>query len=205
LPVVKTWPLHAVNGGIVKNGLNLRVFGALALAGLGLALTGCKPDLTQANAQAMVQAKYDQMPPQSVSITVDEQGLRKGAESKYWTMTKLYPNKYWADFTLTPEGKKVVKLPNGGDVIQWRPESEGDKSFSIVVQTVAANHMKAKEMKPLQDDGSGKSAEVVEAVNLDGVPDAPQEIAHHPGNRLSTKRQASFSYEGGAWKLAGVN
>jgi hypothetical protein len=189
----------------VKNGLILRVFGALTIAGIGLALTGCKPDLTQANAQAMVQARYDQMPPQSVSITVDEMGLRKGAESKYWTMTKLYPNKFWADFTLTPEGKKVVKLPNGGDVIQWRPQDASDKNFSVVVLTVAANHLKAREMKPIQDDVNGKSAEVVEAVNLDGVPDVLQEIAHHPGNKLSTKRQASFTYDGGAWKLASVN
>jgi hypothetical protein len=189
----------------VNNGLNLRVFAALALAGIGLALTGCKPDLTQANAQAMVQARYDQMPPQSVSITVDEMGLKKGAESKYWTMTKLYPNKFWADFTLTPEGKKVVKLPNGGDAFQWRPQDATDKNFSIVVLTVAANHPKAKDLKPLQDDGSGKSSEVTEAVNLDGVPDVLQEIAHHPGNKLSTKRQVSFTYEGGAWKLASVN
>ena len=189
----------------MNNGLKLRVFGALAIAGIGLALTGCKPELTQANAQAMVQAKYDQMPPQSVSITVDELGLRKGAESKYWTMSKLYPNKFWADFTLTPEGKKVVKLPGGGDVIQWRPASETDKSFSVVVQTAAANHLKAKDMKPIQDDVNGKSTEVTEVVNLDGVPDALQEIAHHPGNKLSTKRQASFTYEGGAWKLASVN
>jgi len=189
----------------VKNGTNMRLFGALALVGMGMMLTGCKPDLTQANAQAMIQAKYDQMPPQSVSITVNEDGLKQGATAKYWTMTKLYPNKFWADFSLTPEGKKVVKLANGGDVIQWRPETLTDKNFTIVVMTVAANHLKVKDVKPPQDEAIGKAAEFTEAVNLEGVPAPLQEIAHNPGNKLSAKRQADFTIDGGAWKLGSVN
>ena len=46
---------------------------------------------------------------------------------------------------------------------------------------------------------------ITEAVNLDGVPDGLQGIAHNPGNKLSTKRQASFVLDGGAWKLQGIN
>jgi len=189
----------------VTNGKNLRLFGAIALVGMGTMLTGCKPDLPQANAQAMIQAKYDQMPAQSVSITVNQDALKAGAIAKYWTMSKLYPNKYWADFTLTPDGKKVVKLVNGSDVIQWRPDSLTDTKFTVVVMTVAANHLKIKDVKPLQDEGSGKSAEFTEAVNLEGVPAPLQDIAHTPGNKLSTKRQAEFVLDGGAWKLGSVN
>jgi hypothetical protein len=193
------------NGGNVKNGFNVRILGALVVAGMGFMLTGCKPDLTQANAQAMIQAKYDQMPPQSVSITVDENGLKQGATAKYWTMTRLYPNKFWADFSLTPDGKKVVKLANGGDTIQWRPESLTDNKFTVVVMTVASNHLKIKDVKPPQDEADGKGAEFTEVVNLDGVPAPLQEIAHNPGNKLSVKRMADFTLDGGAWKLDSVN
>ena len=49
--------------------------------------------------------------------------MRQGITAKYWKRTTIYPNKFWADFKLTAEGKKVVKLPKGGDVIQWRPDS----------------------------------------------------------------------------------
>jgi len=190
----------------VKNGTNMRLFGALALVGMGMMLTGCKPDLTQANAQAMIQAKYDQMPPQSVSITVNEDGLKQGATAKYWTMTKLYPNKFWADFSLTPEGKKVVKLANGGDVIQWRPDSPDDKSFHTIITSVAANHLKARDVKDPQDEeGGAKTAVYSELVSLDGLPAPLQDMAHNPGTKLSFKRTATFSMDGGAWKLASIN
>ena len=49
--------------------------------------------------------------------------------------------------------------------------------------------------------GGTKGAAFTEAVNLDGVPDGLQGIAHNPGNKLSTKRQATFVLDGGAWKL----
>ena len=44
----------------------------------------------------------------------------------------MYPNKYWADFKLTDAGKKAVKLPNGGDTIEWRPSGLDDKNYSVV-------------------------------------------------------------------------
>jgi hypothetical protein len=195
----------------VKKAVKMQALGALAFLGAGLLLTGCKtaPELTQANAQALIQARYDQTPAVGVSIAVDELGLGEGVAAKYWERTKLYPNRFWADFTLTPEGKKALKLQNGGDVIQWRPLRESDKSYSVIVVTVAANHLKAHDVKEPQDEilpgvDTAKEASYTESVNLDGVPDPLQGIAHNPGNKLSTWRQADFSLDGGAWKLHSI-
>lgn len=191
----------------MKKALNLKIFGAAALLSASLLFTGCKsaPDLTQANALALIQAKYDQTPAVGANITVDDLGMRQGATAKYWTRTTIYPNKIWADFTLTADGKKALKLPKGGDVIQWRPESATDTKYSIVVVTVAANHLKAKDIKEITDEvGGGKGAQFTESVNLDGVPDALQNIAHNPGNKLSTTGQADFVLEGGVWKLNSI-
>jgi hypothetical protein len=193
-------------GGKVKNALNLKVFGAAALMGVGLLLTGCKPDLTQANALAMIQAKYDQAPAAPINITVDKQGMGQGIAAKFWNLTKIYPNKYWADYTLTADGKKALKLAGGGEVIQWRPEGMDDKNFTVVVTTTVANHLKAKDIKEITDEvGGTKGASFTEAISLDGVPDGLQGIAHNPGNKLSTKKQASFVLDGGAWKLQSIN
>ena len=79
----------------------------------------------------------------------------------------------------------------------------------MVVVTVAANHLKAHDVKDPQDEvlpgvSTAKGAEFTEGVNLDGVPDALQQIAHNPGNKLSTKRQADFALDGGAWKLHSI-
>ena len=132
--------------------------------------------------------------------------MRQGATAKYWDRTKVYPNKYWADFVLTPEGKKAMTLAGGGDTIQWRPQSPDDKTFSVVVTTVATNHLKAKDVKDPQDEvGGTKSVVYTEAVSLDGAPSALADIAHNPGNKLSTKRTATFSLDGGAWKLESIN
>jgi hypothetical protein len=198
---------YVLYGGKVKNTLNLKVLGVAAFLGAGLLLTGCKsaPDLTQANAQALIQAKYDQTPAVGANITVDDLGMRQGIAAKYWERTTVYPNKYWADFTLTAEGKKVIKLLNGGSVIQWRPASLEDKKYSVVVTTVAANHLKAHDVRDPQDEvGGTKSSVYSEAVDLTGVPDALQNIAHNPGNKLSSKKTATFAVDGGAWKLQSI-
>jgi hypothetical protein len=57
--------------------------------GAGLLLTGCKtaPELTQANAQALIQAKYDQTPAVGANIAVSELGLAQGVTAKYWART----------------------------------------------------------------------------------------------------------------------
>ncbi len=174
--------------------------------GAGMLLAGCKsaPELTSAQAQALIQARYDQTPAVGVNVVVDDLGMRMGATAKYWNRTTIYPNKFWADFKLTPDGKKALKLQDGSDVIKWRPDSVDDKNYSIVVVTVAANHLKARDVKDPQDDVGGKGASFTEAVNMDGVPDALQQIAHNPGNKLSSRRQAEFALDGGAWKLLNI-
>ena len=190
----------------MKKAVKMQALGALAFLGAGLLLTGCKtaPELTQANAQALIQARYDQTPAVGVSIAVDDLGMRQGATAKYWERTKVYPNKFWADFKLTDEGKKALKLQDGGDVIKWRPDNADDKGYSIIVVTLTTNHLKARDVQDPQDDVGGKGASFTEAVNLDGVPGPLQDIAHNPGNKLSSKRQAEFALDGGAWKLVGI-
>jgi len=192
----------------VKNAVNLKVLSALAILGWGLVLAGCKsaPELTAANAQTLIQASYDQAPPAGVAIRVDDLGMRQGVTAKYWDRSKAFPNKYWADFKLTDEGKKAVKLANGGDTIEWRPESTEDKSFSVTVTSVVTNHLKARDVQEPQDVvGGTKTAVFTEGVVLDGLPGPLQDIARNPGNMLSKKRTATFVLDNGAWKLQSIN
>lgn len=195
----------------MKNAINLKIFGVLALLGAGLMLAGCKsvPELSKDSAQAMIQAKYDQTPPVGVHIVVNDQGMGEGVIAKYWTQTKRYPNGFWGDFALTPEGKKVVKLPNGGDVIQWHPTTVKDPNYNIIVVSVAANHLRARDLKTIDDATvpgftNAKGVDFSEAVSLDGVPAPLQDIAHNPGNQLSVKHRAEFVLENGAWKLNSI-
>lgn len=196
----------------MKNAVHMKVLSAAALVSVGLVLAGCKsaPDLTQAQAQSMIQAKYDQAAPTGATIVVDDLGMRQGAVAKLWDRTKIYPNRIWADFKLTDDGKKALKLANGGDVIEWRPQSQNDTSYSITVTTVAANHLKAINVGQPQDEmlpgaDTAKGVDYTEGVDLTGVPDALQQIAHNPGNQLSTKRHADFVLVNGAWTLKGTN
>ena len=189
----------------------MQVLGAVALLGAGMVLGGCKsaPDLSQSQAQTLVQAYYDQQAPQPISILVNNDGMVQGALAKYWNRTTIYPNKYWADFKLTDDGKKVVKLPDGGDKIEWRPSSLDDKDYTYRMVTVQANHLRARDVSAPQDEmlpgvDTAKGADLVEAVDLTGVPDTLQQIAHNPGNRLSAKRHADFALVNGAWTVKGV-
>jgi hypothetical protein len=191
--------------------LTWKTLAVVVLGISGLIVTGCKsaPDLTPTQALALVQAKYDQMAPVGTNILVNDPGMLSGATAKLWERTKVYPNKIWADFKLTPEGKKAVILPGGGDVIEWRPASLDDKDYTIMVTTTAANHLRAHDMGDLQDEmmggsGASKMGNYTEGVNLTGVPQVLQDIAHNPGNRLSTKKEADFSLENGAWVLKNI-
>jgi hypothetical protein len=187
--------------------LNWKTLSVVVLGISGLIVTGCKsaPDLTPTQALALVQAKYDQTAPVGVDILVNDPGMLSGATAKLWDRTKIYPNKIWADFKLTAEGKKAVVLPGGGDVIEWRPASQDDKSYTIVVTTVAANHLRAHDMGDLQDEMEGaKIGKYTEGVNLTGVPQVLQDIAHNPGNKLSTKKQADFVLTNGTWTLKSI-
>jgi hypothetical protein len=196
------------NGGIVKNAVTGKIFAALAVLGAGLAVAGCKstPALSADDAQKLIQAKYDQTPPSGALIRVDDLGMQQGVTAKYWDRSKAFPVKWWADFKLTPDGKKVVTLANGGDTIEWRPASSDDKNFAVIMTTVVANHRKAREVKDPQDQGDGtKTVEFNEAVDLSGVPAPLQDIAHDPGNKLSTHRTATFALENGAWTLQSIS
>jgi len=192
----------------VKNGLNLKNFGAVVLLGAGMIVAGCKsaPELTVDQAQKLLQAKFDQAPPESFDISVNDQGMGTGVLAKYWVGIKRYPNGYWADFKLTPDGKKVVTLPGGGDVIQWRPTIPKDPNYSVIVTTVQKNHPLVRDVKDITDEtiagaSAAKSAIFSEVVNLEGVPDSLQGIAHNPGNKLSDKHTADFVWDGTAWTL----
>lgn len=192
--------------------LNWKTLGVGVLLGAGLVMGGCKsaPELSKDQALKMVQDKYDQTAPVGVNILVDDAGMRQGATAgKLWDRTKVYPNKLWADFKLTADGKKAVVLPGGGDTIEWRPASLDDKNYTIVVTTLAANHLKAKDMGDLQDEmlpgaDTAKAGKFTESVNLTGVPQVLQDIAHTPGNKLSTKKQANFALANGEWTLKSI-
>ena len=191
----------------MKNALNMQALGALVLLGAGLSIAGCKssPPLTQAQALTMIQAKYDQTPGTPFDITVNDRGMQQGLRANYWVGTKRYPNGYWADFTLTPDGKKVLKLAAGGDVIQWRPDSPTDSRFVIVVVPLVDSHMKPRDLGDVQNLGDNKTVMFTEDVTLDGLPDALKNIAHNPGNKLSTKRLATFTLVNGAWSLKSID
>ena len=153
----------------------------------------------------MIQAKYDATPAVGANIIVNDSGMVQGATAKLWNRTTIYPNKYWADFTLTPDGKKAVKLSGGGELIKWRPDSPTDKKYVLVLTTVTANHPKARDIKDIQDVGKTKTVTFTEGVDLTGVPPVLVGIAHNPGNTLTSTRQADFVLDdSGAWKLESI-
>lgn len=183
--------------------------GALALAGAGLLATGCKssPQLSKETAQAVLQAYYDHQTPTGITITIDDTGLRQGITDGYWKLTKVYSNNRWADYTLTDDGKKALKLAGGGDVIQWRPEQ--GSPFSVLIVTTATNPLQVKDLQDPQDEtlpgvNVAKNVSYTEAVDFKGVPQPLQDIAHNPGNHLSSHRQADLSYDGMNWTVHGV-
>ncbi len=196
-----------VQGGNVKIAMIMKRTAALVFLGAGLMVAGCKsnPPLTPSEALTQIQAKYDSTSPQPVTITLGNAGMAQGVLDKYWVETKRYPNGYWGDFTLTPDGKKVVKLADGGDLIQWRPDSPADKQFTVNITTLVSNHLKALDVNNIQSDGTGgMTAQYTEAVNLDGLPGPLQDIAHEPGNQLTTQRTADFTYGNGKWALQSI-
>jgi hypothetical protein len=97
-------------GGNVKNAVKIQTFAALVLLGAGGFLAGCKsaPDLTQDQAKTMIQANYDQSAGTPFNIAVDDTGMQKGVHAKYWSGVKSYPNGYWGDFKLSPDGVKLI-------------------------------------------------------------------------------------------------
>jgi hypothetical protein len=195
----------------VSKTLQIKVLGAVALLGAGLALSGCKsaPELSDSQATSLIQAKYDQSPPVAVTLLVDDLGMRQGATGKLWDRTKIYPNKIWADFKLTDDGKKAVTLTGGGDTIEWRPADANDKDYTIRITTAATGKLQAHGLEGLSDEmldgaGTAKGADFNEVVDVSAMPDALQQIARNPENRLVTRRHADFTLDNGTWTLHGI-
>lgn len=180
---------------------------ALAVLATATLLAGCKsaPPLSKDQALALIQAKYDATPAAPFTIAVNNTGMEEGVTAKYWVGERRYPNGYWADFKLTPDGKKVLTLASGGDEIQWRPESPNDPHYAVAINTVATTHLKARDINDILDTGSGtKTAVYTEDVVLTNLPGALQGIAQNPGNEISTQRTATFVLSNGAWTLQSI-
>ena len=192
----------------MKNRGKIQAFVALALLGAGVVLAGCKsaPPLSKDQAAALIQAKYDSEAAAPITIFVNDEGMQEGVAAKYWTGLKRYPNGYWADFKLTPDGAKVMTLSGGGDEIQWRPSQPQDPHYGITINTVAKNHLKADDLGDIQNvSDNTKSVTFNEDIVWTGVPDALQTIGHNPGNTLTTQRTATFTLQNGAWSLESIN
>jgi hypothetical protein len=97
-----------------------------------------------------------------------------------------------------------VKLPGGGAVIQWRPESPTDSRYVIVVVPLVSSRQKTRSLGEVQSLGDSRTVTYFEDVDLSGLPDGLQNIAHDPMNKLSTQRVATFVLTNGAWTLQSI-
>lgn len=194
----------------MKNAAKIQAFAALVLLGMGGFLAGCKsaPDLTQDQAKSMIQAKYDKDPGTVFNIAVNDRGMQQGVHANLWGRVKAFPNGYWADFKLTPEGAKAVKLAGGGDTMQWRPDGPTTDpkyaSYAVVVTPVASCKLKAHSVGDVDTVGDLRTVKFTENVDLSSLPSGLQEVAQNPGNKLSTSRTATFALDNGAWKLQSI-
>jgi hypothetical protein len=197
----------------VKNAVKIQTLAALVLLGTGGFLAGCKsvPELTQDQAKTMIQAKYDKDPGTVFNIAVDDRGMQQGVHANYWLGVKRYPNGYWADFKLTPDGVKVVKLPGGGDTIQWRPDGPTTdprySNYAIVVVPLVTSKLKMRSSNnvgDVQTIADTRTMTYMEDVDLSNMPAPLQAIAQNPGNKLSTQRVATFTLVNGAWTLQSI-
>lgn len=198
--------LEPVYGGNVKNAVKIQTLAALVLLGAGGFLAGCKsaPELTQDQAKTMIQAKYDKDAGTIFNIAVDDRGMQQGVHANYWVGVKRYPNGYWGDFKLTPEGMKVVKLQSGGDTIQWRPDGPNEPTYTIVVVPLTTTKLKTRNIGDVQTLADSRTVTYMEDVDLSSLPAPLQSIAQNPGNKLSTQRVATFTLVNGAWTLQSI-
>jgi hypothetical protein len=190
----------------VKNVVKIQTLAVLVLLGAGGFLAGCKsaPDLTEDQATAMIQAKYDKDPGTVFNIAVNDVGMQQGVHANYWLGVKRYPNGYWGDFKLTPEGMKVVKPQGGGDTIQWRPEGPNDPNYTIIVVPLVPSKLKMRSPGDVQTIADTRTVTYMEDVDLGNLPAPLQGLADNPANKLSTKRMATFTLANGAWTLQSI-
>jgi len=196
-----------IRGGTVRYGRTMYAFAALGILSVGLLVAGCKsaPPLDKDAAQKLIQDKLNSTPATGIDIVVGDLGMGEGVTAGYWVGKGRYPNGYWADFTVTPAGKKLFKLATGGDTIQWRPDNPTDKTAHITITTLTGNPPKARDLSDVQTLGDGRTVDFTEAVNYDGMPDALQGIAHNPPNKPASLHHASFSLVNGAWQLSSID
>jgi len=114
-------------------------------------------------------------------------------------------NRFWADFTLTPEGKKVLKLASGGDVIQWRPENAGDRNFSVVIVTVDTHPLKVHDVGDPQMKWRSQERRFRRKPEPGRRAECAANDSNGPGNKLSSRHIATFVVDEGAWKLQSIN
>ncbi len=190
----------------MKNAVKIQTFAALVLLGAGGFLAGCKsaPDLTQDQATAMIQAKYDKDPGTVFNIAVNDTGMQQGVHANYWLGVKRYPNGYWGDFKLTPDGMKVLKPQSGGDTIQWRPDGPNDLNYTIIVVPLVPSKLKIRNPGDVQTIADTRTVTYMEDVDLSNLPAPLQALANNPANKLSTKRMATFTLANGAWTLQSI-
>lgn len=194
----------------MKNAVKIQTLAALVLLSAGGFLAGCKsaPDLTQDQAKTMIQAKYDKDPGTVFNIAVDDTGMQQGVHANYWLGVKRYPNGYWADFKLTPDGVKVVKLASGGDTIQWRPDGPTTdpkySNYTIIVAPLVLCKLKVRDLGDVQTIADTRTVTYMEDIDVSSLPAPLQAIADNPANKLSTKRMATFTLENGAWTLQSI-
>ena len=194
----------------MKNARKIQTLAALVLLGAGGFLAGCKsaPDLSQDQAKTMIQAKYDKDPGTVFNIAVNDTGMQQGVHANYWLGVKRYPNGYWADFKLTPDGVKVVKLASGGDTIQWRPDGPTTdpkySNYTIIVMPLALCKLKVRNPGDVQTIADTRTVTYMEDTDVSNLPAPLQAIADNPANRLSTKRMATFTLANGAWTLQSI-
>ena len=194
----------------MESAFKYQLWGAVLVMGASLAVTGCKsaPELTQADAEKLIQAYNDQQPPIQIHVYVDYTGLKQGVDAKYWKVVKAFPaNKNWGDLDLTDEGKKAYKLEDGSNTIHWRPDEQNKGHF--YVDTVQGSHPKISEVSDPQDDvvpgvDTAKSCKFTATANLDGMPETVKTMAHDTGNILTNRHTAEFAFENGAWKVHAI-
>jgi len=190
----------------VKIAGKMQALVSIALLSAGLVVAGCKsaPELTKQQAGSLIQAKYESAAGEPLSISINDRGMQQGVTAGYWTGLKRYPNGYWGDFKLTPAAQKAMKLDAGGDVIQWRPSAPQDPHYAVSVTTLAPVKMRADDLGDVTDSGDNKTVSFNEQLNLSPLPGPLAEMAHNPGNRLSTKKTATFVLNNGTWALESI-
>jgi len=78
-----------------------------------------------------------------------------------------------------------------------RPESAGDKGYSVVVVTVAAITLRHAISRRYRTRRAEEGHRFTKASPGTGSPARCRTSAHNPGNKLSAKRHADFVLDGG--------